>query len=114
MASLIALARTPGPQKYVCCHSRLAIRPPRRSITNGTYADVGLELRTGAGEVLAALDGLAHAGVDALPVRTAEHGASTEERERVVLGARIVDGDVPEHVLVDLLREVDVDAQEVG
>ena len=110
----MAFARTPGPQKYVCCHSRLAIRPPRRSITNGTYADVGLELRTGAREVLTALDGLAHAGVDRLPVRTSEHSASAKERKRVVLSARVVDGDVPEHVLGDLLGQIDVDTEEVG
>ena len=79
-----------------------------------THADTGLELGVSAGEVLAALDRLGHAAVDRLPVGAAEHGAGAEERERVVLGARVVHGDVPEHVLADLLREVDVDTQEVG
>jgi hypothetical protein len=52
--------------------------------------------------------------VDRHPVRTTEHGAGAEEGEGVVLGTGIIDGDVPQHVLADLLREVDVDAQEVG
>jgi hypothetical protein len=76
--------------------------------------NLGAELRVCAREVLAGLNGLAEARVDVLPVRTTEHSASAEERERVVRGTGVVDSDVPEHVLVDLLREVDVDAQEVG
>ena len=79
-----------------------------------TYSDSRLELSVGAGKVLTSFNGLAHATVDALPVGAAEHGARAEEREGVVLGTSIVHGNVPEHVLVDLLREVDVDAQEVG
>lgn len=79
-----------------------------------TYPDGRLELRVRAGEVLSALNGLVHTREDVLPVRTAEHSARAEERQRVVLGASIVDGNVPEHVLGDLLREVNVDTQEVG
>lgn len=79
-----------------------------------TYSDGRLQLRVGAGEILPTLDGLAHATEDVLPVRTAEHGASAKECQRVILGASIVDGNVPEHVLGDPLREVDVDTQEVG
>ncbi len=82
--------------------------------TRATYPNLGLELRVRAGEVLPRGDCLAHAAVDRLPVRAPEHGASAEERERVVLRAGVVDGDVPEHVLADLLRQVDVDTQEVG
>lgn len=82
--------------------------------TRATYPNLGLELCVGAGEVLARGDCLAHAAIDGLPVRATEHGTSAEERKRVVLRARVVDGDVPEHVLADLLREVDVDTQEVG
>lgn len=78
-----------------------------------TYPNLGLELSVGTRDVLAALDGLAHARVDRLPVGAAEHGTSAKERKRVVLRARIVDSNVPEHVLRDLLGEVDVDTEEV-
>lgn len=81
---------------------------------NATYADLGLELRVGSGKVLSALDGLAHARVDRLPVGTTEHSAGTQESERVILSTGIIDGNVPEHVLSNLLGEVDVDAEEVG
>ena len=113
VASLIALARTPGPQKYVCRTN--SISPVHKDIgPQVTYSDLGLELGVGAGEVLAGLNGLAHATEDVLPVRAAEHGTRAEEGQRVVFSAGIVDGNVPEHVLADLLRQVDVDAQEVG
>lgn len=79
-----------------------------------TYPNSRLELRVGAGKILSALNSLAHTPKDVLPVRTAEHSARAEERQRVVFGASIVDGNVPEHILGDLLCEVDVDTQEVG
>jgi len=81
--------------------------------TTEVRSDLGLELGRAAWEVLASLDRLPHLAVDGHPVGTAEHRAGTEERERVVLRAGVVDGDVPKHALVNLLREVDVDAQEV-
>ena len=59
-----------------------------------THSDTSPELGVDTREVLAALDGLAHAPVDRLPVRAAEHRARAEEREGVVLRARVVDGDV--------------------
>jgi len=76
--------------------------------------DFGFQLRGAAWDVLPALDGLSHLTVDGHPVRTSEHGTRAEERKRVVLGTRVIDSNVPEHVFADLLREVDVDAQEVG
>ena len=79
-----------------------------------TYSNLGPQLGVGAREVLTTLNGQAHAGVDRLPVGTTEHGTGTKQRERVVLRASVVDSDVPEHVLGDLLGEVDVDAEEVG
>jgi hypothetical protein len=75
-----------------------------------THADSCLELRVRAREILASLDRLAKAPVDALPVWAAEHGTRTQEGERVICRASVVDSNVPEHVLVDLLRKVDVDA----
>lgn len=81
---------------------------------HSTYPDLRLQLSAGARQVLAGLDGLTHATVDGFPVRAAEHGASTEKGQWVVLGTSIVDRNVPQHVLADLLGEVDVDAQEVG
>jgi hypothetical protein len=76
--------------------------------------DLGLELRIAAGNVLPGLNGLFQLAVDVGPVGAAEHGARAEERERVVVRAGVVDGDVPQHVFVDLLRQVNVDAEEVG
>jgi len=72
------------------------------------------QLGGGTGDVLAALDGLPHLAVNGHPVGAPEHGARAEERERVILSSGVVYSDIPEHVLVYLLREVDVDAQEVG
>ena len=63
---------------------------------------------------MATLDGLLHATVDALPVGTSEHGASTEKGKGIILCTSIVDSNVPEHILADLLGEVDVNAEEVG
>ncbi len=82
--------------------------------SDATYPDLGLELGVSAGDVLASLDSLAHARVDRFPVRASEHSTSAEERKRVVLRTRIVHSDVPEHILRDLLGEVDVDTEEVG
>lgn len=81
---------------------------------NVTYANVGLELGLGTRQVLAGLNSRPHLLVDVLPVGTAEHRARAEQGERVVRRARIVDRDVPQHVLADLLREINVDTQEVG
>ena len=95
-----------------------------------TYSNLGPQLGVGAREVLTTLNGQAHAGVDRLPVGTTEQGTRPEQSQRVVVCTGIVDRDVPQHVLcsfvsndwlirdnmrtVNLLREVDVDAQEVG
>ena len=110
----MAFARTPGPQKYVYKSHSVSTQLNFIKSTQSTYSNLGLELRVGARKVLASLDRLAHAAVDVLPVWTAEHGARTEERERVVFSTGIVDCNVPEHVLGNLLREIDVDTQEVG
>ena len=79
-----------------------------------TYSDSRLELSVGAGKVLTSFNGLAHATVDALPVGATEHGARAEKGQGIVLGACIVDGNIPEHVFADLLSEIDVDTQEVS
>ena len=83
-------------------------------VGDNAYSDSRLELRVGAGQILAGLNGLTHTAVDALPVRATEHGSGTEEGQRVVFRTGVVDRDVPKHILADLLGEVDVDAQEVG
>lgn len=69
---------------------------------------------TGTREVLARLNAHTEAAVDVLEVGATEERAGAEERKRVVRGTSVVDSDIPHHVLVDLLRQVDVDAQEVG
>ena len=79
-----------------------------------THGNPGSELRPAARQVLPGLDRLLEGRVDVLPVWTAEERSRTQERERIVLRAGIIDGDVVRHVLCDLLRQVDVDAQEVG
>ena len=109
----MAFARAPGPQKYVFVTVCQRFRSPRARVTNA-YPDGRLELRVRTRKVLAVLNGLAHAAEDVLPVRAAEHGAGTEQRQRVIFSAGVVNSNVPEHVLGDLLREVDVDAKEVG
>lgn len=60
-----------------------------------TYANGSLQLRLGAGQVLAGLDSRPHLLVDMLPVGTAEHRTGAEQGERVVSCTRIVDRDVP-------------------
>lgn len=83
-----------------------------RSAEVGT--DGGLELGVAAGNVLTGLNSLLDSTIDALPVGATEEGPGAKEGKRVVLGTSIVDRDVPEHVFVDLLGEVDTDAEEVG
>ena len=78
-----------------------------------TYSNSGLQLGVGTRQVLTGLDSLPHATVDALPVGAAEHGTRAEKGKRIVLSTCVVHGDVPQHVLVDLLGEIDVDTQEV-
>lgn len=75
--------------------------------------DFCFQLGCAAWDVLSALNGLSHLAINGHPVGAAKHGAGAEECERVVLCAGIIDGDVPKHVFVNLLGEVDVDAQEV-
>jgi hypothetical protein len=84
------------------------------NVVNTTHSDGSLELRVGAGQVLTSLNCLTEAAVDSLPVRTTEHGTRAEERKRIVGSSGIVDGNIPQHVLADLLGQVDVDAQEVS
>ena len=79
-----------------------------------TYADVGLELGLRTGQVLTGLNRRPHLLVDMLPVGTAEHRARAEQREGIVRRARVVHSDVPQHVLANLLREINVDTQEVS
>jgi len=78
----------------------------------GSNARAKLTLR--AGEILASLNGVADVGVDRGPVWTSVHGTSAEKCQGVVLCTGIVDNDVPHGGLVELLRKVNVDAQEVG
>jgi len=78
----------------------------------GSDARAKLTLRTG--QVLASLNGVADVGVDRGPVWTTIHGTSAEECQGVILCTGIVDNDVPHGCLVELLRKVNIDAQEVG
>ena len=78
-----------------------------------TYADFSLGLTCVTGQVLTDFDCLPNPTVDALPVWTAEHGAGAELCKRIVFGS-VVHCDVPKHIFVDLLSQVDVDPKEVG
>lgn len=62
---------------------------------------------------MARLNCLAHTAIDRLPVGAAKHRTRAEQRKRIILGSSIVNGDIPEHVITNLLREVDIDAKEV-
>ena len=42
------------------------------------------------------------------------HRAGTEESERIILCAGIIDCDVPKHVFADFLGQINIDAKEVG
>ena len=83
-----------------------------------TYAtevssDSGLELGLTAWEVLAVFNRRPETQVDTLPVRATEHRAGAEQRQRIILGTGVVNCDVPEHVLSNLLGQVNVDTEEV-
>jgi len=77
-------------------------------------SDCGLEGRLASREVLTSFDGHANTAVDRFPVWAAVHGARAKEGQWVKLGTGVVDGDVPQHILADLLGKVDVYAKEVG
>ena len=79
-----------------------------------TYGDFGLELRRASREILARFNRLPQSGENALPVGASEHGPRAKQRQGVVLSTGIVDGDVPQHVLSNLLRQVDVDPEEIS
>jgi hypothetical protein len=66
-----------------------------------------------SGNVLPRFNRLTHAAVNGLPVGATEHRARTKQGQRVVIRASIIHGDVPEHVVTDLLRQIDVDTEEV-
>lgn len=113
-AALMDLARTLGPQKYVCRNRRKLMIGLNEGTAENTYADPSLELGVSARKILTSLDGVAHAAVDGLPVGTTEHGPGAQESKRIVFSASVVDCNVPQHVLSDFLGKVDVDAEEVG
>jgi hypothetical protein len=52
--------------------------------------------------------------VNGHPVRTPEKRACPEQSERIVRGSGIINSNVPEHILADLLRQIHIDAQEIG
>ena len=79
-----------------------------------THPNSCLQLRIGSWKVLSTLDSLLDASVDGVPVRPAEHCAGAEQGQWIILGTGVVDGNVPKHVLADLLGQVNVDAQKVG
>lgn len=81
---------------------------------NGTHAHSGLKLRVATRDILPRLDSLVDAPVYAHPVRTSEHCTGTEEREGIVFRASVVDCNIPQHILVDFLGEVNVDAKEIS
>lgn len=87
-----------------------------KSVTSAefTHSNFGPELRVSTGQVLTSLNRFFHTTIDSLPVRTAEHGTSTEESQWIILGTGIVDGNVPQHIFANLLGQVNVDTQEVG
>jgi len=80
----------------------------------GIYSDFGLQLRGAPRDVLSSLDSLLHPPVDGHPIGSPKHRARAQESQWVVLCASIVDSNIPQHVLVDLLGEVDADAEEIS
>ena len=76
--------------------------------------DGGLQLGLAAWKVLSGFNGRPNSLIDGPPIRSTEHRAGTQQSQRVIFRTGIVDCNVPEHVLTNLLSEVDVDAEEVG
>jgi hypothetical protein len=111
-ACLLERLRDRGRSAEVGLASGLATRSPSDMAL--TYADGVAELSIGARQILPALDGHAQARIYAFPVGAAKEGARAKKRQRIVGGASVVDGNVPERIFVNLLREVDVDAKEIG
>jgi hypothetical protein len=56
---------------------------------------------------------LTHAAIDGLPVGTTEHRTRAEQSQRIIICSGIVDSNIPEHVVGNLLREIDIDTKEV-
>lgn len=79
-----------------------------------THSDFGLELRFATRNILSGFNGLPHLSVNRHPIGASKHSACSEESERIILCTSIVNRNVPQHVFIDLLREVDVDAEEVS
>jgi len=73
-----------------------------------------LQLGGGSRQVLTRLNCHLHLSVDGLPIWASKHSTGAEKGQRIVIRAGIVNCDVPQHVLRDLLRKIDVDAKEVG
>lgn len=84
------------------------------SRTKITHSNFSLELCATTGNVLPRFNGLLHASVDSLPVGSSEHCAGTKESKWIVLSTCIIHCNIPEHVLVDLLGKIDIDAEEVS
>jgi len=72
-----------------------------------------LQLCFASWNIQADLDCLLHLTIHRHPVRTTEHGASAKEGQRVIY-TRVIDRDVPKHVLFNLLSQIDIDTKEVG
>lgn len=113
VASLIDLARAPGPQKYVFIGTRIS-KKGRPFKTNNTYSDFGFQLRLAARDVLSSLDSLPHLSIYRHPIGSSKHRAGTKESQRIVFSASIINCDIPEHVLANFLRQVNVDTKEIG
>ena len=79
-----------------------------------TYSNPASKCRVVAREIASAFNGHSNATVNGLPIRPTIHGTRAQKRQGVIFGTSIVYGDVPEHVVTDLLGQVNVDAQEVG
>lgn len=107
-----------GASKYIRLKSAMSpeLWEDNSNVTHTTEisTDGRLELRLASRQVLSVFDRRPQAQVDALPVRTTEHGTSTKKSQWVVLGTSVVNGDVPEHIFANLLGEIDVDTQEIG
>jgi len=61
--------------------------------------------------ILASLNCLLHLTIHRHPVGTTEHGTSAKEGQRVIC-TRVIDCDVPEHVLFNLGGQLDIDTKE--
>jgi hypothetical protein len=91
-------------------HTERYVTEPKKKTQ---YPNFGLQLRGTTRQIVSTFNRPAQSPVDGHPVRAPEQRTRTQERERIILGTGVVDDDIPQHIFIDLLREVNTDAKEV-